>query len=174
NRLDRATLLAATARFWEAQDRYTDAMTTAYHDTATRLVLENAGKLSCTTDFDTDADRLRALLTVADVVLEGSRPAALARRGLGPEDIPGPPGRVWLRITGHGDGSVEGRVAFGEGAARVAFGDDAAVAGGLVGRAPDGSPVFCGDAIADPLTGLAAAAAVSEVLDAVEHPVVPV
>ncbi|MCB0927573.1 MAG: CoA transferase [Mycolicibacterium insubricum] len=124
----------------------------------------NAGKISCTVDFDTDADRLWALLTVADVVLEGSRPAALARRGLGPEDIPGPPGRVWLRITGHGDGPGEGRVAFGDGAARVAFGDDAAVAGGLVGRAPDGSPVFCGDAIADPLTGLAAAAAVSEAL----------
>ena len=60
-------------------------------------------------------------------------------------------GRVWLRITGYGTeaGSAE----------RVAFGDDAAVAGGLVGY--DGAgPVFVGDAIADPLTGLEAAAAV--------------
>ena len=39
---------------------------------------------------------------------------------------------------------------------RVAFGDDAAVAGGLVARAADGTPVFCGDAIADPMTGLTA------------------
>ena len=36
----------------------------------------------------------------------------------------------------------------------MAFGDDAAVAGGLICRLPDGTPVFCGDAIADPLTGL--------------------
>jgi hypothetical protein len=52
-------------------------------------------------------------------------------------------------------------------APRPAFGDDAAVAGGLVGTAVgaglDG-PVFCGDAIADPLTGLEAALAVAESL----------
>jgi crotonobetainyl-CoA:carnitine CoA-transferase CaiB-like acyl-CoA transferase len=41
----------------------------------------------------------------------------------------------------------------------VAFGDDAAVAGGLVGFDATG-PVFRGDAIADPLTGLEAATAV--------------
>ena len=46
---------------------------------------------------------------------------------------------------------------------RPAFGDDAAVAGGLVGAAA-GGPVFCGDAIADPLTGLEAALAVAESL----------
>jgi crotonobetainyl-CoA:carnitine CoA-transferase CaiB-like acyl-CoA transferase len=55
-----------------------------------------------------------------------------------------------LRINGHD-------------APRPAFGDDAAVAGGLVGAAVDG-PVFCGDAIADPLTGLDAALAVAESL----------
>jgi hypothetical protein len=38
----------------------------------------------------------------------------------------------------------------------VAFGDDAAVSGGLV-DGTDSDPVFCGDAIADPLTGLHAA-----------------
>jgi hypothetical protein len=42
---------------------------------------------------------------------------------------------------------------------RVAFGDDAAVGGGLIACAPDGTPVFCGDAIADPLSGLHAAVA---------------
>jgi hypothetical protein len=43
----------------------------------------------------------------------------------------------------------------------VAFGDDAAVSGGLAGGTAAG-PVFCGDAIADPLTGLEAARAVLE------------
>lgn len=107
----------------------------------------NHGKLSYTVEFDDP--RLRALLSVADVVIEGSRPAALARRRLGPHTLPGPPGRVWLRVTGYGPDSP-----------RVAFGDDAAVAGGLVG---DG-PVFCADAIADPLTGLEAALAVVDSL----------
>ena len=60
-----------------------------------------------------------------------------------------------LRITGHG--------ADGAGADFVAFGDDAAVAGGLVGRSADG-PVFCADAVADPLAGLEAAAAAVEAL----------
>jgi crotonobetainyl-CoA:carnitine CoA-transferase CaiB-like acyl-CoA transferase len=45
----------------------------------------------------------------------------------------------------------------------VAFGDDAAVSGGLVGGT-DSEPVFCGDAIADPLTGLHAALSVVESL----------
>jgi hypothetical protein len=40
----------------------------------------------------------------------------------------------------------------------VGFGDDAAVAAGLSARGP-GPPLFCGDAIADPLTGLHAAVA---------------
>ena len=62
------------------------------------------------------------------------------------------PGRIWLRITGYDDDS-----------GRPAFGDDAAVAGGLVGASADG-PVFCGDAIADPLTGLEATLAVTESL----------
>ena len=41
----------------------------------------------------------------------------------------------------------------------MAFGDDAAVAAGLAAAtgAPDGPPIFCGDAIADPLAGLHAA-----------------
>lgn len=105
----------------------------------------NGEKLSYCLDFDDQIDELRALLAVSDVVLEGSRPAALARRRLGPEHVAPRAGRIWVRITGHGADS-----------GRAAFGDDAAVAGGLVGA----GPVFCGDAIADPLTGLEAAAAV--------------
>jgi crotonobetainyl-CoA:carnitine CoA-transferase CaiB-like acyl-CoA transferase len=48
----------------------------------------------------------------------------------------------------------------------VAFGDDAAVAGGLVGWDDAGAPVFCADAIADPISGLAGAVAVLRALDA--------
>jgi crotonobetainyl-CoA:carnitine CoA-transferase CaiB-like acyl-CoA transferase len=112
----------------------------------------NAGKLSYCVDFDSESDALRRLLDVADIVIEGSRPAALRRRGLSAEDVPARPGRIWLRVSGYRDQPD-----------RPAFGDDAAVAGGLVGRGADG-PVFCGDAIADPLTGLEAARAVGESL----------
>ncbi|WP_068184112.1 CoA transferase [Mycobacterium sp. UM_CSW] len=113
----------------------------------------NGEKLSYCVDFDEQAAELRELLAVADIVIEGSRPAALVRRGLGPDDVVPRTGRIWLRISGYDD-------------ARPAFGDDAAVAGGLVGSAGPGSqgPVFCGDAIADPLTGLEAALAVLESL----------
>jgi hypothetical protein len=114
----------------------------------------NGGKLCYAADFENPSD-LRALLALTDVVITSSRPATLTHRGLGPDDVPAPDGRVWLRITGHG--------ADGEHANLVAFGDDAAVAGGLVGRSGDG-PVFCADAIADPLTGLHAACAVVEAL----------
>jgi hypothetical protein len=114
----------------------------------------NSGKLSYTADFD-EPFGLRQLLETADVVIESSRPAALARRGLGPDDVAPRDGRVWLRITGHGTD--------GDRAGWVAFGDDAAVAGGLV-RGIDDDPQFCGDAIADPLTGLQAALEVAESL----------
>jgi hypothetical protein len=114
----------------------------------------NTGKLSYAVDFDEPAG-LRRLLEAADVVIESSRPAALARRGLGPTDIARRDGRIWLRITGHGTD--------GEQADWVAFGDDAAVSGGLVGGT-EHDPVFCGDAIADPLTGLHAALGVAESL----------
>jgi len=111
----------------------------------------NSGKLSYAVDFD-EPSGLRRLLDAADVVIESSRPAALTNRGLGPT---GRDGQVWLRITGHG--------ADRERANWVAFGDDAAVAGGLIDGTAD-EPVFCGDAIADPLTGLHAALEVTESL----------
>jgi hypothetical protein len=112
----------------------------------------NSGKLSYAIDFDERADALRRLLGVADIVIEGSRPAALRRRRLSAADVPGLPGRIWLRINGYHDQPD-----------RPAFGDDAAVAGGLVGADDDG-PVFCGDAVADPLSGLEAARAIGESL----------
>ncbi|WP_313888786.1 CoA transferase [Mycolicibacterium sp. CBMA 226] len=116
----------------------------------------NSGKLCYAVDFGQPED-LRELLSVADVVIESSRPDALVNRGLGPTDIQARDGRVWLRVTGHGTE--------GEHAHRVGFGDDAAVSGGLIGHDPAGSgPVFCGDAIADPLTGIHAALEVAESL----------
>jgi CoA transferase family III len=117
----------------------------------------HAGHRSVVLDFRAESGRraLAALLAVADVVIEASRPRALRQLGLAPELIPHRDGRVWLSITGYGRADT----ALSE---LVAFGDDAAVAGGLVGRTgDDGAPVFCADAIADPLTGLCGALAVA-------------
>ena len=63
-------------------------------------------------------------------------------------------GTAWLSITGHGRQ--------GPNRNRIAFGDDAAVSGGLV--VPGDPPMFVGDAIADPIAGLAAAAAAADLL----------
>ena len=101
---------------------------------------------------------LHALVRQADVVIEASRPRALAQFGLDGRqmvqaDEHGP--QAWISITGYGRS--------GDDANRVAFGDDAAAAGGLVTWTDDG-PLFCADAIADPLTGLAAAGACVDAL----------
>jgi len=109
----------------------------------------HTGKEFVSIDFTADA--LRPLLEQADVVVEGSRPRALDQLGI---DRSGP--RVWLSITGHGLDEPQRNW--------VGFGDDAAVSGGLVGYAGDGTPVFMGDAIADPLTGMAGAIAVQHAL----------
>ncbi len=112
-------------------------------------------------DFTTDEGRaaLRPELDRADVVLEASRPRALRQLGVVAEDwLAARPGRVWLSITGYGRDEAD--------PGRVAFGDDAAAAGGLVAFEPGrDAPLFVGDAIADPLTGLTAAAAVLESLE---------
>jgi hypothetical protein len=100
--------------------------------------------------------RLRSLMQSADVVIEGSRPRALEQLGCSPDDMVDRTGRVWLSITGHGRSGPDRD--------RVGFGDDAAVAGGLVAWDTDGEPVFCADAIADPLTGLVGARAVLDAL----------
>ncbi|MCU1379075.1 MAG: L-carnitine dehydratase/bile acid-inducible protein, partial [Acidimicrobiales bacterium] len=90
------------------------------------------------------------LLRTADVVLESSRPRALEQLGIDREAIAAETGCVWVSISGRGlDGDERNR---------PAFGDDAAVAGGLVAIDPDdGGPLFCADALADPVTGLVAA-----------------
>jgi hypothetical protein len=122
--------------------------------------LLNGQKRSVTLDFSTPQGRakLAGLVAGADVVLESSRPRALEQLGLRASVVVAAGGpQVWVSITGYGR--------TGPGAQRVAFGDDAAVAGGLVVQ-QDGMPRFCADAIADPLTGLAAADACLEALEA--------
>ncbi|MCF8571927.1 CoA transferase [Gordonia sp. HY002] len=114
----------------------------------------NGLKLPYSADLYADGARLGRLLDVADVVIEASRPRALVQAGLDAHSRTDRPGRVWVRITGYGPSHPM----------RVAFGDDAAVAGALVGQSPDG-PIFCGDAIADPLTGITAAHQVVESLN---------
>ncbi|MER6084999.1 CoA transferase [Streptomyces sp. NPDC001833] len=89
---------------------------------------------------------LHELVGRADVVIETSRPRALAGFGLDAE-AEAARGCTWISIT-----------AYGRASGRVGFGDDVAAARGLLGADADGLPVFAGDAVADPLTGLLAAA----------------
>jgi hypothetical protein len=119
--------------------------------------LMHAGKEAVAVDLRTceGAAHLHGLVQVADVVVEASRPRALEQFGIDPRESLANGPRVWLSITGYGRGDHERD--------RVAFGDDAAVAGGLVADSR-GAPVFVADAIADPLTGVVAATAVLDAL----------
>jgi hypothetical protein len=116
--------------------------------------LLNAGKQSVALDFAAASgrDALRRLIERADIVVESARPRALRQLGFDAEAlVAATPGLVWVSITGYGRSEP--------GAEWVAFGDDAAAAAGLAvvaGHGDDG-PLFCGDAIADPLAGLHAA-----------------
>lgn len=111
--------------------------------------LLHAGHRSVTLDLR--SPHLRDLLASADVVLESSRPRALEQLGIDREAIAAETGCVWVAISGRGLDTDDRN--------RPAFGDDAAVAGGLVAVDPDdGGPLFCADALADPVTGLTAAA----------------
>ena len=86
----------------------------------------------------------------ADVVITSARPRAFAGLGLEPADVfAASPSLVWVAITGYGW--------LGEAGQRVGFGDDTAAAGGLVRWTAKREPRFAGDALSDPVTGLAAA-----------------
>jgi hypothetical protein len=115
--------------------------------------LLNADKESLAFSFRDEGDRRRlgALLARADIVIESSRPRALRQLGFRAETYVEEHGVTWVGLTGYGRREPE--------AGWVAFGDDAAAAAGLVATTHDGEPCFCGDAIADPLTGLHAALA---------------
>lgn len=94
---------------------------------------------------------LRDLIESSDLVLEASRPRALLQLGIVAEEYVDA-GTVWLSITAQGrDHNV------------IGFGDDVAAGAGLY--LVDHDDVLpCGDALADPLAGVAAAAAASEAL----------
>lgn len=113
----------------------------------------HAGQQAVALDFKSERGRrqLGQLINKADIVIESARPRALQQLGIHAETILAErPGMNWISITAYGR--------HGDAANRVGFGDDAAVAAGLVAHDAEGQPVFLGDAIADPVTGLAATA----------------
>ena len=116
--------------------------------------LLNQGKESITLDFQSadDIQRLKQLISYADIVIEGSRPRALRNLGiLAEQQVRLRPGKIWISITGYGRQNQEGD--------RIGFGDDAAAAAGLshIMHEATGTYQIVGDAIADPLTGIHAA-----------------
>lgn len=118
--------------------------------------LLNQGKQSVALDLHTQRGQreLLELIQQVDIVIEGSRPRALRQMGIIAEDIIAErPGITWLSINGYGRAEPV--------ANRLAYGDDAGVAAGLsrIMHEVTGRWVFCGDAIADPLTGMHTAVA---------------
>jgi len=94
--------------------------------------------------------RLHDAFVAADVVITSARRRAFAGLGIEPAKVcAANPSLVWVAITGYGWSGAAGE--------RVGFGDDTAAAGGLVRRTAKGEPRFAGDALSDPVTGLAAA-----------------
>ncbi len=101
--------------------------------------------------LDPKSDSLRRLIDGADLVLEGSRPRALAQLGIDAEAV-GAAGTSWLSITARGRASNT-----------IGFGDDVAACAGMV-VLEDDAVLPVGDALADPLTGVRAAEAALEAL----------
>jgi crotonobetainyl-CoA:carnitine CoA-transferase CaiB-like acyl-CoA transferase len=127
--------------------------------------LLHGGQEAVALDFHAEEGReaLRQIVEAADVVVEASRPRALEQLGVFADEVlagAAEAGRgplVWLSITGYGRA--------GKGRDRVAFGDDAAVAGGLAAW-DDAGPCFVADAVADPCAGMVGAAAALRALSA--------
>jgi crotonobetainyl-CoA:carnitine CoA-transferase CaiB-like acyl-CoA transferase len=120
--------------------------------------LLHAGKESVALDLASAAGRadLVRLVARADIVIESARPRALAQLGIDAGAlVTQRRGLIWIRITGYG--------CSGPAANWIGFGDDAATAAGLAAAtgamAGTDTPLFCADAIADPLTGMHVAVA---------------
>lgn len=114
----------------------------------------NGGKASICLDFadPKDVARLDRLIRGADVVIESARPRALRQLGIDAEGlVRETPGLSWIALSAYGREEPE--------ANWIGFGDDCGAAGGLsrLMRDVSGEALFCGDAIADPLTGIHAA-----------------
>ncbi|MFJ8816543.1 CoA transferase [Amycolatopsis thermoflava] len=115
--------------------------------------LLHAGQESVALDFGAPEGRaaLGRLIEAADVVIEGSRPRALRQLGIDADEVLARArDKVWISITAYGRTGPWANV--------PGFGDDAALAGGLLAFDPvTGVPAPVGDAIADPVTGVNAA-----------------
>lgn len=106
--------------------------------------LLDSGKEHVVLDLPGEVSRLRELALSADVVVESSRPRAMAQLGLDAVEVVAA-GTTWVSITARGRHSDT-----------IGFGDDvAACAGHVVADGRDLLPV--GDALADPLAGVRAA-----------------
>lgn len=114
--------------------------------------LLHGGHRSVALDFGAQSGRaaLQTLVRSADIVIEGSRPRALRDLDIDAERE-ADEGTIWVSITAYGRTPDDEH--------RVGFGDDIAAGAGLVAFDPDGAPLPAGDALADPLTGVHAAAA---------------
>ena len=113
--------------------------------------LMNSGKECVALDLTSEKGQrqLYRLLELADIVIESTRPRALEQMQINAEPMLAQrPGKVWLSITGYGRCAPNRDW--------IAYGDDAGVAAGLSQLMEQvyGQPLICGDAIADPLTGL--------------------
>ncbi len=119
--------------------------------------LLNAHKASVALDLRSPSGRARLteLLGAADVVVTSARARAFEQLGISVDEVLATASdKVWTAITAYGWASN-----------RVGYGDDTAAAAGLVAWHPtDGMPRFAGDALADPLCGLDAAARTLECL----------
>jgi hypothetical protein len=104
----------------------------------------NGGKELLQLDFH-DPTRLHQTLAQADVVIVSARQRASDSLGLRCR-----PGQLWISISAYGGHRDPNQ--------RVGFGDDAAAEAGAICWQDD-IPIFAGDALADPVTGLLAAVA---------------
>lgn len=104
----------------------------------------NGGKELLQLDFR-DRAQLHKTLAQADVVVVSARQRAFDSLGLQRR-----PGQLWISVSAYGGHRHPNQ--------RVGFGDDAAAEAGAVCWQDD-TPVFAGDALADPVTGLLAAVA---------------
>ncbi len=112
--------------------------------------LLHAGQPSVTFEPD-DLDLLHALVDTADIVITSARPRGLASIELDPQRfLASREHGVWVQLSAYGSTGPQ--------ADWVGFGDDTAMAAGLV-RWIGETPTPVADALADPLTGIHAAAA---------------
>ena len=114
--------------------------------------LLHAGHEAVALDFTAQRAELGRLVAWADVIIEVSRPRALAQLGIDAMREAAR-GAIWVSVTAAGRDQ----------GMRVGFGDDVAAGTGLVAW-EDGVPYPMADALADPMSGITAAAAAVEAL----------